>query len=135
VVQEETAARNRVEQSAIAVAERVGRELVQLAFSAATSKQQASAGAADPVLGSMRAIDDDPLGKQGDATGADGAWSASQTRERSGAEVSETSFKATLMRLCRRVGIPVTWTMPAPVLPWLAALTLAVLYLLVRSFG
>ena len=64
LVEEEAASRRRVEQSAIAVAERVGRELVQLAFSAAASRGQAAAGEADHAKGPCRRSQSDRSSKK-----------------------------------------------------------------------
>jgi len=119
-LEEEAASRKRVEQNAIAVAERVGRELVQLAFGNAMSRPQAAIGEAGHAVESARAFGEEPFAPQSDAIRADGAAPASQTGEFPDAD--------------RRVPMPAARTAPAALLPWLAALTLAVLYLLVRGF-
>ncbi len=89
-LKEEAASRSRVEQAAIAVAERVGRELVQLAFSAVESKR--------------------------------------------GAEPAESAVEAVPIPPSREVAPRPSWSPPGALLPWLGGLTLAVLYLLVRTF-
>jgi CheY-like chemotaxis protein len=132
--EEEAASRSRVERTMIAVAERVGRELVQLAFSAAVPKRQAAAGERVHAMESLQAHGEEPFDEQVNAVAAEAAEFTFQTRENSDAEPAETPSIATPARGYRRVAIPTAWTAPGALLPWLAALTLAVLYLLVRSF-
>jgi CheY-like chemotaxis protein len=132
--EEEAASRSRVEQTTIAVAERVGRELVRLAFSAAVPKRQAAAGERIHAMESLQAHGEEPFDEQVNAAAAEVVESTFQTRENSDAEPAETASITTPARGYRRVAIPTAWTAPGALLPWLAALTLAVLYLLVRSF-
>ena len=128
--EEEAASRSRVEQTTIAVAERVGRELVQLAFSAAVPKQQGAAGE------SIHAMESSPAHReeQVDVAGAEAAESTFETGEHRDPESTETRSITTAEQGYGRVARPTAWTVPWALLPWLAALTLAVLYLLVRSF-
>jgi len=128
--EEDAASRSRMEQTTIAVAERVGRELVQLAFSAAVPKREAAASQRIHAMESLQAHGEEPLDEQVNAAGAEAAESTLETRENSDAEPTET----TPARGDRRGAIPTAWTVPPALLPWLAALTLAVLYLLVKSF-
>ena len=102
---EEAASRGRVEQAAIAVAERVGRELVQLAFNATASTPKAAAGSLEAT----------PVADDGSAAPTSGAAAIAETR----------AERATPEHASRRI--------PAGVLPWLGALTLAVFYLLAKS--
>ncbi len=108
VIEREAESRRRVEEATIAVAERVGRELVQLAFSAAASNQQAAADSARAVA---------PESALQDAGTAD--------TQRSDAAVETTSTPSSRQSAGSR-----TWML----LPWLIALTVAVLYLLGRGF-
>jgi cobalamin biosynthesis Mg chelatase CobN len=112
VLEEEAASRSRVEQTTIAIAERVGRELVQLAFSAATSNRNGAPGA----------IDRDPN-------------STSDTGEEPSEDRARAGATAAGMAATHQVpSMPAPRTAPAAVLPWLGALTLVVLYLLGRTF-
>jgi hypothetical protein len=79
---------------------------------------------------SLQAHGEEPLDEQVNAAGAEAAESTFETRENSDTEPTET----TPARGHRRGAIPSAWTVPRALLPWLAALTLAVLYLLVKSF-
>ena len=96
--EDEAASRRQLEERAIVVAERVGRELVKLAFDAATAKGQPGAGESEVLEG-----------KTSDQT----AMTATATPER-----------------------PVrnAWAATPGLLPWLAAVTLGVLYLLTRNY-
>jgi hypothetical protein len=96
--EDEAAARRQLEERAISVAERVGRELVKLAFDAATAERQPPAGAS---------------------------------------EVSEakTSDSATIMAAAGpERPMRTAWATPSVLLPWLAAVTLGVLYLFARNY-
>jgi len=104
---EEAASRGRVEQATIAVAEKVGRELVQLAFSAASTPQKGMGGS----LEAMPAAEEAPAVPAPEVAAVDGI---------------EREHVPEAARETRRI--------PAGVLPWLGGLTLAVLYLLARSF-
>jgi hypothetical protein len=128
--EEEAASRSRVEQTTIAVAERVGRELVQLAFSAAVAKRQGAAGERIHAMESLQAHGEEPLDEQVNAADAEAAESTVETRENSDTEPTGTTPAPGY----RRGAIPTAWTVPRALLPWLTALTLAVLYLLVKSF-
>ena len=96
--EDEAASRRQLEERAIVVAERVGRELVKLAFDAATAKGQPAAGESE--------VSD---GKTSDQT----AMTASVATERP---------------------VRTAWAATPGLLPWLAAVTLGVLYLLTRNY-
>jgi hypothetical protein len=95
---DEAASRRELEERAIAVAERVGRDLVKLAFDAATAKRQPAAG--------------------------DGGVSEEKTTDATAMTASATPAQP--MRTA--------WAATPVLLPWLAAVTLGVLYLLARSY-
>ena len=97
-----------MEQASIAVVERIGRELVQLEFNAAASRQSAAA------IGPESALDP-------------GASSAEGEPQPDAQLVAETRSE-------RPLPAPTPRTIPAAVLPWLGGLTLAVLYLLAKTF-
>jgi CheY-like chemotaxis protein len=132
--EEEAASRSRMEQTTIAVAERVGRELVQLAFSAAAPKRQEAAGERIHAMESLQAQGEEPVDEHVGVAGAEAAESTFETREHPDSEPTETPSIATAEQGISRVARPTAWTVPWALLPWLAALTLAVLYLLVKSF-
>jgi len=132
--EEEAASRSRMEQTTIAVAERVGRELVQLAFSAAAPKRQEAAGERIHAMESLQAQGEEPADEHVGVAGAEAAESTFETREHPDSEPTETPSIATAEQGISRVARPTAWTVPWALLPWLAALTLAVLYLLVKSF-
>ena len=96
--EDEAASRRQLEERAIAVAERVGRELVKLAFDAATTKGQPATGESEVSEGKM---------------------------------VDQTTMTATptLERPLR-----IAWAATPVLLTWLAAVTLGVLYLLMRNY-
>jgi hypothetical protein len=97
--EDEAASRRQLEERAIVVAERVGRELVKLAFDAATAKGQPAAGESEVSEG-----------KTSDQTAM---MTASATTERP---------------------VRTAWAATPGLLPWLAAVTLGVLYLLTRNY-
>ena len=96
--EDEAASRRQLEERAIAVAERVGPELVPLAFDADTAKGQPAAGGSEVSEG-----------KTSDQT----AMTATATPERP---------------------VRTVWAATPVLLPWLAAVTLGVLYLLTRNY-
>jgi len=96
--EDEAASRRQLEERAIVVAERVGRELVKLAFDAATAKGQPAAGESEVSEG-----------KTSDQT----AMRVTATPERP---------------------VRTAWAATPVLLPWLAAVTLGVLYLLTRNY-
>jgi len=101
---EEAASLGRVEQATIAVAERVGRELVQAAFAAAQVKP----------------------GTAGGEPGATSVGGAAVDAER----MADVPAIAT----APAEPPPTARSLPAAVLPWLGAVTLAVLYLLAKAY-
>jgi hypothetical protein len=96
--EDEAASRRQLEERAIVVAERVGRELVKLAFEAATAKGRPAAG-------------------------------ESEVSEATASDPTAMTVAATPERPART-----SWAATPGLLPWLAAVTLGVLYLLARSF-
>jgi len=104
--EEESASRQRIEESAIAVAEQVGRDLVKLAFEAARTGRQA-------------ATSEEPVGQTYDLA-------------RSGVvEAVRVPPPAPAVPEPR----PPAWSSPPLLLPWLAGLTVAVVYLVYKSFS
>ena len=132
--EEEAASRSRVEQTTIAIAERVGRELVQFAFSAAAVKRQAAAGERIDAVESLQVHTEESFEGQVDAAGAGPAASTPQPRGNSDAALTGTPSTTTPAPEYRQVPPPAASTSHRAFLPWLAALTLAVLYLVVKSF-
>ena len=122
----EAASRHRVEQRAIEVAERVGRELVQLAFDAATPRREVASGEHGEAIPSLEAPGAMPFGQPGEAAHA--ATAAP------GPQATETPAGPSTMTPPEAPPSPAASSLQRALLPWLAALTLAVLVLLVRSF-
>jgi hypothetical protein len=125
-LEDEVASRHRVEQRAIEVAERVGRELVQLAFDAAAPRREVASGEHGDAMPSLEAPGEMPFDQRVDAAHAETAESGPHAMNASAVPSTTTALEAP--------PAPAASSLQRALLPWLAALTLAVLVLLVRSF-
>ena len=126
--EDEVASRARVEERAVAVMDRVGRELVKLAFSAATEKPQARTGDVDFAGATAGG---DGYGRPIDAPRVEDARSALAAPRGPVAAPMEPPMKAPPPPPPPQPA----WSVRGGLLAWLGALTLAVLYLLWRSLA
>ncbi len=128
---DEVASRLRVEQRTIAVAERVGRELVKLAFEAATSGRQTPVGEVGEAMHAAEGGEYDPSSAAARADVKDSTPAAA-----GGIVAGPPATTGTMARPPISAPLPPPpWGIRAGLLTWLGALTLTVLYLLARSFS
>ena len=128
--EDEMASRSRVEERAIAVMDRVGRELVKLAFSAATAKPHAGADQIDYLGGGDAA---QAYAQPADAERSADARAALAPPRAAVSAPAETPLRPPPPQAASAPPPP-AWSVRAGLLAWLGALTLAVLYLLTKSF-
>ena len=128
--EDEAASRTRVEERAIAVMDRVGRELVKLAFAAATEKPQAKTGEIDYAGSGTGGV---AFAQQGDAVRSEDARAALAPPRAAVSIPMEAAIKPTPPQ-ASPAPPPPAWSVRGGLLAWLGGLTLAVAYLLAKSF-